>query len=224
MPQSINQKLVDAISLAGFENWRPHGDFQQLNRPPTRPSELPGSGRVAAVMVLFYPGSTDGRTSKNDSISSDLANLKLVLTKRNASLSTHASQISFPGGRQELEETLQQTALRETSEEIGITASKIEVLGQLNSIDIPPSDFTVTPFVGWHPQQPHFIRRAEEVDEIIETSVEHLLNPSTLVFGDIEIADGKTLKLPFYEIGPHQVWGATAIILGELIERFSRVS
>ena len=224
MRHPINQKLIEAISLTGFENWRPHVDVPQLNRPSTRPSELQGSGKFAAVMVLIYPGSTGGNSLKHDAISDDLANSKLVLTKRNASLSTHASQISFPGGRQDDGETLRQTALRETSEEIGIKADEIEVLGQLNSVYIPPSDFTVTPFVGWHPRQPHFVRRAEEVEEIIEAPIDHLLNPSTLVMGDVNIAKGKTVKVPYYEVGPHRVWGATAIILGELVERISRVS
>ena len=219
MPLSMYQHLVQAMSLSGFENWRPAVDVPELDRPVIRPSELPGPGRIAAVMIMVYPGST-----ANGSVNSGLADSNLVLTKRNSNLSKHASQISFPGGQQDNNEALQQTALRETAEEIGIAPSEIDVLGQLNSVYIPPSDFTVTPFVGWHVNQPRFVRCETEVEEIIETSIAHLLKPSTLTFGLITRGDGADLNVPFYNVGPHRVWGATAIMLGEFIERLSNVT
>lgn len=210
MTSPTKQQLIAALSLPGFENWRPQADPPGLNRPPSRPTELAGSGRIAAVMILIYswPGNSD---------------LTLVLTKRNANLSTHASQISFPGGRQDRGESLEQTALRETHEEIGIATSKIEILGKLNPVYIPPTDFLVTPFVGWHPGQPRFVRSEDEVEQIIKTPLEHLIKPSTLVVGDVPRSNGQTLSVPFYQVDQHQVWGATAIMLGELIERLSRV-
>ena len=116
-----------------------------------------------------------------------------------------------------------QTAIRETQEEIGVPANEIEVIGQLNPVYIPPSDFTVTPFVGWHSGQPRFVRSEEEVDQIIEAPLAHLLLPSTLIFGDIMHSTGESLRVPYYQVGNHKIWGATAIMLGEFIERLSRV-
>lgn len=215
MPEQSKQKIKTALSIAGFENWQPRADVPPLNRPRSRPKNLPGKGRVAAVMILFYPGS---RERTDDAIT------HLVLTKRHAKLSKHAGQISFPGGRQDPGESLEQTALRETFEEIGIEQNQIDVLGQLNPVYIPPSDFTVTPFVGWYRQQPKFVRAPAEVDEIIETPLAHLLDPTSMVIGDIRIEDGRTLTVPHYRVGTHRVWGATAIIISELVERLSRVA
>ena len=204
------QHLIDAMSFSGFENWRPKVDVPHLNRPLSRPNHLSGDGLIAAVMILVYLDE------------SDPGNLKLVLTKRNANLTKHASQISFPGGRQDLGETLEQTALRETEEEIGIKRNEIEVIHQLNPVYIPPSDFTVTPFVGWKPNAPKFVRSPNEVAEIIQAPVALLLDSSTLKVGTVETDNGQVLNVPFYDIDGHRVWGATAIVLGELIERFQR--
>ena len=213
MPQQNKQLIAAALALSGFENWQPRVDVPHLHRPRSRPQELPGQGRIAAVMIPMYACPTD-RASGTAT--------RLVLTKRHSNLSKHAGQISFPGGRQDRGETLEQTALRETFEEIGTSENQIEVLGQLNSIYIPPSDFTVTPFVGWYDDRPGFVRSPAEVEEIIETSLSHLLKPTTMVSGNVRIEDGRTLKVPYYQIGLHQVWGATAIILSELIERLSQ--
>ena len=208
------QSLIDAMSLSGFENWRPAVDVPHLNRPLCRPDDVPGVGRVAAVMILVFGDAPD---SSDDG-------LKLVLTKRNANLSNHAGQISFPGGRQDEGETLEQTALRETEEEIGVARNEIEILGRLNPVYIPPSDFTVTPFVGWSSNPPHFVRSPDEVAEIIQAPISHLVDPRTLKIGDISTAKGVVKNVPFYEVNQHRVWGATAIMLGEFIERIKQVS
>ena len=204
------QQLIAALSLPGFEDWRPRVDVPDLNRPRSRPKGLPGSGRIAAVMMLIYPGPANGESI-------------IVLTKRHASLSKHASQISFPGGRLDAGESLLQTALRETHEEIGIETSRIEILGKLNPVYIPPTDFLVTPFVGWHRGRPSFIPSEHEVEQIIEAPLAQLIQPSTLVLGDVIRSNGQTLTVYFYQINEHRVWGATAIMLGELLERISRV-
>ena len=215
MPQDSKQRIAAALALAGFENWQPRVDVPKLNRPRSRPAGLPGQGQIAAVMILMYPGSPDNVAEREPN---------LVLTKRHSNLSKHAGQISFPGGRQDSGESLEQTALRETFEEIGISQNQIEVLGQLNSVYIPPSDFTVTPFVGWYDRPPNFVRSEAEVAEIIETSIAHLLDPTTMVFGDVKIEDGRTMSVPYYQIDAHQVWGATALIVSELVERLSQIS
>ena len=225
MNHSGKALLQQAMQLTGFENWQPEVDVPQLNRPRCRPEELEGIGRVAAVLVLLYVNpETNRRIGPSFKTGFDDFDLKLVLTKRHTNLSNHGGQISFPGGRQESGESLWQTAKRETLEEVGIEFQNIELLGRLNSVYIPPSDFTVQPFVGWHHGRPGFVRAEEEVDEIIEASVRDLLDPAFLCRGDIESASGMKSNVPYYCVDGHQVWGATAIMLGELIERIRRVN
>ena len=202
-----------ALALSGFENWRPPVDVPDLHRPRHRPAELPGSGRTAAVMLLLYQAERSG----------DPTDISLVLTRRHERLTKHAGQISFPGGRQDEGESLLKTAVRETTEEIGVREKDIEILGELNSIYIPPSDFTVSPFVGWHDDRPVFVRSQREVEEIIEVPLRCLLDPETLVEGEVTTPEGKKLRVPCYLFGQHQVWGATALILGEFIERLNQV-
>ena len=102
--------------------------------------------------------------------------------------------------------------------------NEIEILGRLNPVYIPPSDFTVTPFVGWSSNPPHFVRSPDEVAEIIQAPISHLVDPATLKIGDISTAKGVVKNVPFYEVNQHRVWGATAIMLGEFIERIKQVS
>lgn len=211
----LEKPIIEAaLSLSGFENWRPPVDVPKLNRPRHRPVELPGEGRTAAVMLLLYPTAS----------SNDRLDINIVLTRRHKQLTKHAGQISLPGGRQDEGESLRTTAVRETSEEIGVHAEDIEILGELNPVYIPPSDFSVAPFVGWHANPPSFVRSEREVEEIIEVSLQHLLAPDTMVEGEVEIPGGNKLRVPYYQVEHHRVWGATALILGEFIERLTRVS
>lgn len=210
------ERIAKAAKLIGFENYSPPVDVPALNRPRSRPEKKAGVGRVAGVLLLFYDFDVE-----ND------PNLHIVLTKRQADLSNHGGQISFPGGRQEGEETLWETAARESFEEIGIVGNQIEMLGELNPVYIPPSDFTVYPFIGWHIGRPKFVRCEDEVAEIIEVPLAQLLDSKTLQFGDIESASGMNINVPFYAVGniqQHRVWGATAIMLGEMIERIRQAT
>jgi 8-oxo-dGTP pyrophosphatase MutT (NUDIX family) len=150
--------------------------------------------------------------------------IHLVLTRRRDDLNSHAGQISFPGGRQEINETAVQTALRETEEEIGVPASSITILGELTSIYIPPSDFEVHPFVGWvnGGERPSFVPEPREVAEILEVPLLHLLDPNTREVGPIPVR-GATYTVPYYNANGHKVWGATAIMLSEFLERLQAI-
>lgn len=196
-----------ALELSEFRDWKPDFDVKHLNRPRLRPAKLDGNGRFGAVLLLLC----------NDSGST-----KIVLTKRAEHLSHHAGQISLPGGRLEPGETAEQAALRETEEEVGVAAGDIQILGQLNQVYIPPSDFTVSPLVGWIEGLPNFQAAPAEVDEIVVVSLTQLLDPATLSSGTIEV-DGRRLDVPFYKVNEHRVWGATAIILREFLLRTSVV-
>ncbi len=209
--------IAAAMKQPGYEQWQPNFDVPHLHRPKSRPAELPGRGKLAAVLLMVYELDAEGDT-------------RLVLTRRRRDMSKHPGQISFPGGRQDNDESLLDTALRETSEEIGIGPQSVEVLGQLNTIYIPPSDFTVTPFVGWHRGVPKFDAAEYEVAEILEVPITQLLDPATLVAGQVETWNQedpfrpRKIDAPHYAVGPHQIWGATAIMLDEFIDRLRSVS
>lgn len=177
-------------------------------RPEVRPSDQPGQMRVGAVMLLLYPHEDE---------------LNLVFLQRPLSLKHHPGQIAFPGGRQEPNETLQTTALRETYEEIGVAPEAINVLGRLAHIYIPPSDFEVHPFVGWHAGRPQFSPSQDEVERLLEVPVTHFLDDQhrdmeTRHFGQI------SLSIPFFQVGEDKIWGGTAAMLNEFVARLAALS
>jgi 8-oxo-dGTP pyrophosphatase MutT (NUDIX family) len=174
--------------------------------PEPRKEELlhfvkPVNPKVAGVLILLYP-TTDGLT--------------LALTRRTDSVEYHRGQISLPGGAQENSEDLAQTALREAQEEIGVDPASVELLGKLTPLYIPVSGFCVHPFVGYSPHRPTFRPDPVEVAEVIEVPLALLLDPRT---ARTEVWDwrGQQVPTPFYQVGPHQVWGATAMILAEFL-------
>ncbi len=161
--------------------------------------------RIGAVLVLLY--------QRDDE-------MYLVLTKRREDLHSHAGQISFPGGKQEPPESLLITALRETEEEVGVPKTAVQSLGQLTSIYIPPSGFLVHPFVGYYQNggPPRFIPSVDEVAQVIEVPLTTLLNPETAVVEPWDFK-GHEVLVPYFAIQEHKVWGATAIMLSEFLER-----
>lgn len=160
------------------------------------------SAKRAAVMMLFYP--KDGVTH-------------LVLIVRNSYPGVHSSQIAFPGGKvEEMDLDLQETALRETFEEIGISSDTINVIRSFSSIYIPPSNFLVYPFMGVSTSELKFVLQEEEVAGIIEMPVSMLLDDSIIAQKILDTSYAKAMKVPVFQIQEHAVWGATAMMLSEL--------
>lgn len=140
----------------------------------------------------------------------------VLFTKRPATLRTHAGQISFPGGtRDSADETPLHTALRETEEELGIPREGVEVLGLLDEIPTI-TEFRIAPFVGVIPGDGRYRPSADEIAEIIEVPVAHLLASNTPRVEQREVR-GKLRDVYFYDYGPHVIWGATARILRDLL-------
>lgn len=156
----------------------------------------------AGVLVLFYPW--------NDS-------LFLVLTRRTEQMRHHQAQISFPGGRQEPGEDLVQTAMRETKEELGIQPDSSRLLGTLTPLYIPPSNTCIHPVVATLPQRPEFVRSPKEVETVIEVPLAHLRDPIN-VHEEIWTLRGIPVRVPFYLFKGNKIWGATAMVLAELLE------
>lgn len=200
--------IRQALTLPDFDPQSAHYYMLPVDRRDrTRPPGLSGQPRIGGVLLLLYYYRQA---------------LHLVLTRRRDDLTSHAGQISFPGGRREPGETAVAAALRETEEEIGVPATAVTILGHLTPIYIPPSDYEVHPFVGWvnGGERPIFVPEVREVAEILEVPLAHLLDPSTREVGPIPVR-GATYTVPYYNVNGHKVWGATAILLSEFLERLS---
>lgn len=137
------------------------------------------------------------------------------LTKRPDYMGTHGGQISLPGGKTEGAETRIETALREAEEEIGISASKINVLGSLTEFFVIPSNFLITPVIGYLNETPDFKPDSKEVKKIIYTSVDYLLRDDAVHTKEIMAANMFPMSAPHFEIENEIVWGATAMMLNE---------
>jgi len=149
--------------------------------------------------------------------------LRFFLTRRTDTVETHKGQISLPGGAQHAGEALAQTALRETREELGIPDAAIELLGDaLTPVYIPVSGFRATPFVAFTPNRPAVRAAPGEVVEIIEPPLEWIVDEKNIVEENWDIR-GYPAIVPYFPFDGNKVWGATAMILGELAEMLRRV-
>jgi 8-oxo-dGTP pyrophosphatase MutT (NUDIX family) len=180
------------------------GEQAQLLMAPTFRGHVssPDKPVEAAVLALFYPSDEQ---------------LSMVFIKRNEYDGPHSAQISFPGGVRDTGDlTLKHTALREAREEVGING-KIEVLGSLTPLHIPVSNFMVYPFVGWMKETPSFFPDPSEVQYVVEAPLQTLLDPSNR---DSEMLyhHEMPIKAPYYKVGEEKIWGATAMILSELLQ------
>ncbi len=206
------EDVKQALALPDFDV----AAAQQLMTPlprineRVRPSHLPGRAREGCVLLLLYCHQGE---------------LHLVLTRRRDDLNSHAGQISFPGGQREPGEPCQAAALRETHEEVGVPPTAVAILGQLGDLYIPPSDFEVRPFVGWYlPQsRPVFCPAEREVAQILEVPVSVLLDDSARKVSMREW-NGVRLPVPYFDVAGHMVWGATATMLSEFLERLKAVA
>ncbi len=210
MPDQITiARVKQALALPGFDSMSARRQMSPLGRPIRREPNQPGQARVGGVLILLF--CREGE-------------MYLVLTRRREDLNAHAGQISFPGGRQDDGESLANTAVREAHEEIGVPPDAITLIGRIEPLYIPPSDFEVHPFVGWYHngERPSFIPSESEVAEVLEVSLRHLLDPATRVVERWNLR-GAELDVPFYDVYGHKVWGATAIMLSDFLARLRAV-
>lgn len=159
-----------------------------------------GRLKPSSVMLLLYEENEE---------------LLICLIKRPLSMTHHAGQVAFPGGRIDPGETELETALRETWEEIGISPEKIEVLGSLTELFIDVSGYIIQPFVGWLKEKPCFILNEAEVEKIILFPL--LKFRDALEETELETASGK-LSVPCFIFEGEIIWGATAMILTEFLD------
>jgi 8-oxo-dGTP pyrophosphatase MutT (NUDIX family) len=167
-----------------------------------RAGEFPVGARDAAALLCLYP--VDG-------------GIAIPLTVRASTLARHAGQISLPGGATDPGETAAQAALREASEEIGLDPASVRVLGGLTPIHVLVSGFTLHPVIGVTDARPAFQPAPGEVDEIVEVRLDDLQDVSRIRTGTRH-REGVEVQYAYLDLGGHQVWGATAMVLGEFLQ------
>lgn len=160
------------------------------------------NAKKAAVLALFYPN-TQGETC-------------FLLTLRANYNGVHASQISFPGGKfDSSDDSLENTALREAHEEVGIFPDDVCIFKQMTDVFIPPSNFMVTPFLALLNYTP-VLTKNEEVEENIEVSLQDLLDESAFTTTIVTTSYAQNIPVPCFNLSDFMVWGATAMMLNEI--------
>ncbi len=162
----------------------------------------PANVRNSGVLVLLYP-------QRNQ--------LYIPLILRPTYDGVHSGQVGFPGGGYEVgDNDLNATALREAYEEVGIQPAQVTVLGQLSPLYVFASNNLVHPTVGWAAQRPDFQLDGREVDKLIEAPLLDLLNPTHQRREEWQLW-GRVAQVPFFHIQDQTIWGATAMMLSELL-------
>ncbi len=186
------------------------GPVAQMKMAPVRPDaveRLSVQGRdcrEAGVLALLTPLAGEAH---------------LLMTVRRDHLAAHAGQVSFPGGRRERDEELHQTALRETHEEVGIEPGDVDLLGRLTPLYVPPSNYCVYPFVGTTREEPALLLQSDEVARIVHVPLRALQDAASLRREEW-IVRGERMLVPHFDIDGLTVWGATAMMVSELIALF----
>jgi 8-oxo-dGTP pyrophosphatase MutT (NUDIX family) len=198
--------ILEAVLRERLSGTLPGLDAQLrfMPTPPRQgwtPGEFPSDARAAAGLLLLYPGKQGP---------------SVPLTVRASGLRRHAGQISLPGGATDPGETLHQAALREAYEEIGVDPARVRILGELTPVYVLVSGFTLHPVVGITDDCPSFAPAAHEVQEVLEVSIADLQDASRIRRAT-RTREGLAIEYPYFDLLGHQVWGATAMILGEFI-------
>ena len=188
------------------------GRDAQLRMSP-QPRMWPAAGATllpAAALLLLYPHDHDWY---------------LPLTVRGSRLRHHGGQVSLPGGRLDHpDESIEQAALREAQEEIGVMPGDVEILGRLTPLPIAVSGHLLSPVVGLAARRPEFSLAAVEVDRLIEMPLTRLLHRDTVASEERvrPRPPHDVMTVPYFAIDGLQVWGATAMVLAEFVALVSR--
>lgn len=202
-------ELISKLSSA-FNNelpgWDAHRKMINYDRPsPGDIDKIDPEARPSAVLALLY--------LKNEKVHT-------VLIERNVYEGTHSGQIGFPGGKPEsVDNNLWQTALREANEELSIIPEKVQLIGELTKVYIPPSRFLVSPYLAYTKEIPNFIPDQKEVQQALEIPIEQFFDQTRLKEKYLYLdALNTRMKIKYYDIQDKVIWGATAMMLSEISE------
>jgi 8-oxo-dGTP pyrophosphatase MutT (NUDIX family) len=187
------------------EQSKSSSDLSSRLLAPAEAEELEAHGRTEAAVLVPMHGWPD--------------NPGLVFTERRSELRRHAGEVSFPGGRRDEGEELVDTALREAEEEIGLSRERVEIVGALPPIGTFVTNYKVHPFVGLIDEGLRFEPNPAEVESVLVASLDDL----AAGFAKRRLVRrGVPLKTDTYTVADKMIWGATARILGELLERLGQ--
>jgi 8-oxo-dGTP pyrophosphatase MutT (NUDIX family) len=160
--------------------------------------------RPAAALLLIYPHEEAWH---------------VPLTVRGSALRHHTGQVALPGGRLDAGESVEQAALREAHEEVGVRPSDVEILGRLTSLPVFVSGHLLHPVVGFASGRPNFSIASHEVDRLLEVPLALLREPERVLWEErarLRPAEG-VMEVPYFDLLDARVWGATAMVLSEFV-------
>jgi 8-oxo-dGTP pyrophosphatase MutT (NUDIX family) len=199
LPELLRRRL--AAPLPGL-------DAQMRMSPQPRLGAESGidvnSLRPAAALLLIYPHEDAWH---------------MPLTLRGSNLRHHTGQISLPGGRLDAGESVEQAALREAHEEIGVTPVDVDVLGRLTPLPVHVSGHLLHPVVGFAARRPDFNLHSHEVERLIEVPIAVLREPDRVLWEERTriLPPQGVMNVPYFDVLDARVWGATAMVLSEFV-------
>jgi 8-oxo-dGTP pyrophosphatase MutT (NUDIX family) len=170
--------------------------------PGWSPGLTPSTAREAAALLLLYPD--------------DSGRMTIPLTVRHESLPHHPGQVSLPGGALHAGESAREAALREAEEEIGVCPADIRVVGALSTLWVSVSNFVARPFVAVTDRMPVFRPHPGEVSQLLEVPLADVRDPARVKWNQRD-RNGVRTTYRYFDLAGHEVWGATAMMLGEFI-------
>lgn len=196
LPDRLAERLNRALpGRRGQSRFEPELAFGRHYAPPAP------DARPAAVLILLYP--------KED-------HWHIPFTVRPDSMVDHAGQVSFPGGLIEPDESSDVAALRELEEELGIAPDRIRLLGPLSPLYLFVTNFAIAPWVAALDARPEMRPNPHEVHEVLEVPLRHLNDPANLGHHQRKHLSMQ-FSAPHVAWQSHRIWGATGMVLGELL-------
>lgn len=197
-PNRLRQSLQRPLPGTAAQYGMAHAVRRDVPPPPS-------NARQAGVLALFYPLNDEWHI--------------VLIQRSHHPRDRHGGQISFPGGRrEEADRDLAATALREANEEVGVPTEAVHLLGALTPLYIPVSNFLVNPFVGYTSTRPAFVPQASEVDRVLEIPFAAFQMAGVKKVMDMPIGARMVLQqVPYFSVAGQVVWGATAMMLNELL-------
>lgn len=195
LPQWLKRALAEPLPGVGGG---PHTVASGVRASYCR---CPPDARQAGVLVLLYPHQ---------------GSWHVPLTLRPDHLPDHPGQVSLPGGALMIGETAGQAALREFCEELGTSDQALDMLGPLSPVYVRASRFRVEPWIAWTPKRPEMRPNPDEVAALLEVPLADLMDPRHR--GRHLCQDeGRRYWAPHFQWQQYRIWGATWMILSELV-------